>query len=173
MIKRVVWLSLFLLWSPALLLADTPAVLDLEIFLPPIGGQSEWQLDGPVQKAEGKQLFMLINGGATLYLSLGFKRALTATFKDRHGKPVNVDLFEMNSLLIAQRVNREKVGTEGRDLPIGNEGRLESYYLNFWQGPYQVTISGYDATAASIDSITRLAGLIADNITRFASASLK
>lgn len=173
MMKGVVWLSLFLLWSPAFLLADTQTAVDLEMFLPLPGDQSEWQLDGQVQKAEGKQLFMLINGGATLYLSLGFKRALTATFKDRHGKPVNVDLFEMNSPLIAQRVNREKVGTEGRDLSIGHEGKLESYYLNFWQGPYQITVSGYDDTAASIDSITHLAGLIADNITRFASASLK
>ncbi len=128
--------------------------------LPASNQHKDWRVSGSIQKAEGNQLFMMINGGATLYLSLGFKRALTASFTDKHGKPINLDIFEMNSPTIAQRVNQEKVGTEAKKLAFGNDTSLESYYLNFWQGPYQITISGYGSNKESIDSIVRLAKIV-------------
>lgn len=109
---------------------------------------------------------MLINGGATLYLSLGFKKALTATLLDKQKKPINIDVFEMNSAAIAKQVNSEKVGTEAKKLSFGQDANLESYYLNFWQGPYQITISGYDSTPESIDSIINLAKIVDQKITR-------
>ena len=131
---------------------------DLEQLLPIL--HKEWQLEEPAQKAEGNRLFMLINGGATLYLSLGFQRALTATFIDKQGKPVNLDIFEMNSAAIAQQVNQKKIGSDVKKLSFGNDTSLESYYLNFWQGPYQITISASDEGLESIRSITELAKIV-------------
>ncbi len=70
----------------------------------------------------------------------------------------------MNSLTSAQQVNKEKVGTEAKKLSFGNDASLESYYINFWQGPYQITISGYDSNKKSIESIISLAKIVNDKI---------
>ena len=152
------------------LLPNSITAADLETFLPTVSIHQEWQVENPAQKAEGNQLFMLINGGATLYLSLGFKRVLIVTLIDKEGKPINIDIFEMNSPSIAQQVNNEKVGVEAEKLSFGRNASLESYYLNFWQGPYQVSISGYDSTPASIASIIRLARIVDFKITESLSA---
>ena len=162
--KFICFVLSFILLGPSTLLANSKTGVDLEMFLPTSETHKEWQMDGSVQKAEGNQLFMLINGGATLYLSLGFKRALIASFVDKHGKSINLDIFEMNSPALAQQVNKEKVGAEAKILSIGNDASLESYYLNFWQGPYQITISGYDSNQESIESITNLAKIVDDKI---------
>ncbi len=166
MTKRFCFILLSVFLGSASLLADSKTAVNLEAFLPTSSNHREWQLEGPVQKAEGSQLFMLINGGATLYLSLGFKKALTATLLDKQKKPINIDVFEMNSAAIAKQVNSEKVGTEAKKLSFGQDANLESYYLNFWQGPYQITISGYDSTPESIDSIINLAKIVDQKITR-------
>jgi len=166
MIKRFCFILLSIFFSSASFSAEAAKAADLDAFFPIVSEHQEWQLESPAQKAEGNQLFMLINGGATLYLSLGFKRVLVATLIDKQGKPINIDIFEMNSPSIAQQVNNEKVGAEAEKLSFGKDASLESYYLNFWQGPYQVTISGYDATPGSIASIIRLARIVDHKITQ-------
>ncbi len=135
----------------------------------PSSEDKEWQLDGDAKQAEGNQLFMLINGGATLYLQLGFKRALTVTVKNKGGQLLNLDIFEMNSPEIAQQVNREKVGEDSRKIAIGVEAYLGEYYINFHQRVYQITVSGYDSSKESIESITALAKLVSRKISAFKS----
>ncbi len=164
MIKRFGFFLLSVFTGFILLLPGSIIAADLETFLPIVSNHQEWQLESPAQKAEGNQLFMLINGGATLYLSLGFKRVLIVSLIDQQGKPINIDIFEMNSASIAQQVNKEKVGAEAEKLSFGRNASLESYYLNFWQGPYQITVSGYDSTPASIASIIRLARIVDQKI---------
>jgi hypothetical protein len=164
--KQFVFFLLSVFTGLLLLLPSSTTAADLDAILPIVSKHQEWQLESPAQKAEGNQLFMLINGGATLYLSLGFKRVLIATLIDKQGKPINIDIYEMNSPSIAQQVNKAKVGLDAEKLSFGKDTSLESYYLNFWQGPYQITISGYDATPASIASIIRLARLVDQKISQ-------
>jgi len=142
--------------------------IDLKQYIPSVEDE-EWQLDGEASQAEGNELFMLINGGATLYLQLGFKRALIVTVKNKQGLQLNLDIYEMNSPELAQQANKEKIGENALRIEIGTEAFLEDYYINFWQGCYQITISGYDSSEESIKSITALAELVSRKVSRFDS----
>ncbi len=51
-----------------------------------------------------------------------------------------------------------------RTLAIGQEGRLEDYYLNFWKGNLQVTLIGQDAEEATVQGVVALAGAVAARI---------
>ncbi len=136
---------------------------NLESLLPVKAG-GDWRLEGSPQKAEGMNLFMLINGGAELYLHNGFKRALIATLLDRQGKPFNMDIYQMNSAEIAKKTNKEKIGEGAERISIANDARFEGYYLNFWKGPYQVTVSASYESEAFQSGIKKLAEIIAGNI---------
>ncbi len=151
-----------MIFSTSLLAADPAA--NLESFLP-AKSNPDWRLEGDPQTAEGMNLFVLINGGAEIYLQNGFKRALIATFLDTQDRPFNVDIYQMNSPEIAKKTNHEKVGEGAEQIAIGNDGRFEGYYLNFWTGSYQITVSASDESEASQTGIKNLARIIAGNIT--------
>lgn len=160
-IKTFLFISTFIIFSGNSY-ASEPAT-DLMQLLPP-ASNTEWRLEGTPQTAEGMQLFMLINGGAELYLQKGFKRALIATFLDKKGQPYNIDIYQMNSAEIAKETNKEKTGENATEIAFGNDAQLESYYLNFWKGPYQVTVSASDESAAAQNAIKVLAKIVADRI---------
>lgn len=123
-----------------------------------------WTLDGEPQTAEGMALFELINGGAEEYVKEGFRRAVTATYKNKEGKRINLDLYEMLSPESAKRIYAKKAGAGGTTVSVGEEAALEDYYLNFRKGPYQVTLSGYDTHQDTMEGILLMGRLVAERI---------
>jgi hypothetical protein len=123
-----------------------------------------WTLDGEPQTAEGMALFELINGGAEEYVKEGFRRAVTATYRNPEGKRINLDIYEMLSPESAKRIHRKKAGDKGTRVPVGEEAALEDYYLNFRKGAYQVTLSGYDTQKVTLEGILLMGRLVAERI---------
>ena len=139
------------------------------IFLPAIAGEdllsladppAGWSVAEPPQAAQGHELFTVINGGAELYVRLGFARALFASYQNPAGKSINLEIYQMNSPKLAQAVYTQKVGAKGRPADFGTAAFFEDYYLNFHKGPFQVTISGYDTDKQTVAGIFTLAGLV-------------
>lgn len=159
--KAVVSIGIFLVVSSISLMADAT---DLSKYIPGPGDKNQWQLEGTAKQAKGNELFMLINGGATLYLQFGFNQAVIVTVKNKNGQPLNLDIYEMNSAEAAKQVNREKIGKAAEKVDIGTEAYLEEYYINFYQEQYQVTISGFDDSNTSRESIIALAQLVSRKI---------
>jgi len=123
-----------------------------------------WTLDGEPQTAEGMALFELINGGAEEYVKQGFRRAILATYRNHEGKRINVDIYEMLSQESARNIYRKKAGGGGTKVPLGDEGAMEEYYLNFRKGAYQVTLSGYDTRKETLDWLLQVGRLVAERI---------
>jgi len=144
--------------------AGEPATQELLRLLPPESDLKTWTLDGEPQTAEGMALFELINGGAEEYVKQGFRRAVTATYKNKEGKRINLDIYEMRSSESAKRIFRKKAGDKGTKVPVGDEAALEDYYLNFRKGPYQVTLSGYDTQKETLEGILHMGRLVAERI---------
>src|SRR5512136_915616 len=133
--------------------ADEPSQEPLLRLLPLEVNLKGWTLDGEPQTAEGMALFELINGGAEEYVKEGFRRAITATYKNKEGKRINLDIYEMLSPESAKRIHLRKAGGKGTKVSVGEEAALEDYYLNFRKGPYQVTLSGYDTQKVTLEGI--------------------
>jgi hypothetical protein len=123
-----------------------------------------WKLDEEPQTAEGMALFELINGGAEEYVKEGFRKALLATYINNQGRRINVEIYEMLSPESAGRIYRKKSGDQGTQVPVGDEGAMEEYYVNFRKGAFQVTISGYDTRKETLEWILHIARLVAGRI---------
>ena len=123
-----------------------------------------WKFDGAPQVGVGKELYLLINGGAEIYMQAGFKRAILASYINGMGKVINLEIFEMTSPESAKMIHMRKIGKQGEKVPIGDEATLEDYYLNFRKGSFQVTLSGYDSETETVKMLLDLAHMVAKRI---------
>ena len=153
--------SFFPIFSQA---AESPPKESLLHLMPLESDLNGWKLDGEPETAEGIRLFELINGGAEEYVKEGFRRAVLATYRNKEGKRINLDIYEMLSPESAKRIHRKKAGDKGQKVSVGDEAALEDHYLNFRKGAYQVTLSGYDTQKETLEWLLRLARLVAERI---------
>lgn len=117
------------------------------------------ELEQP-RTADGNQLFKVINGGAELYVRLGFTRAVFASYQSPVGKSINLEIYQMKTPALAREVYSQKAGVGGRAADFGEAALFEEYYLNFYKGSYQVTVSGYGTDSQTATGIFALAGAI-------------
>jgi len=166
------WLifSIFLSWViilffPIFSQAEEPRPRELLLQLMPLESDLKgWKLDGEPQTAEGIRLFELINGGAEEYVKEGFSRVILATYRNKEGKRINLEIYEMLSPEAANSIQRKKAGDKGRRVFVGEEAALDDYYLNFRKGAYQVTLSGYDTQRETLELLLGMAQLVAERI---------
>ena len=124
----------------------------------------KWKLDGAPQIAVGKELYLLINGGAEIYMQEGFKKAILASYSNKEGNVINLEIFEMTSPESAKRIHIKKTGNQGKKLPIGDEAVLEDYYINARKGRFQVTLSGYDSEEVTVKILLDLTHIVTNKI---------
>ena len=70
----------------------------------------------------------------------------------------------MNDEAAARAVFDEKTAPAGDPVSIGDDARLEEYFLGFIKGPFYVTLTGYDTEAETTKGLETLAGAIADRL---------
>ena len=139
----------------------------LQHLLPSESLRPGWKLDGTPESAAGIELYHLINGGAEIYMQAGFKRAIFASYGDAEGKIINLEIYEMASIKSALEIHQKKISPEGKKIDIGADAVLEDYYLNFHRGPFQVTLSEYDAGQKTVPKLLDMARMVAQRIRSF------
>lgn len=138
---------------------------DILTLLPNQNQLKDWQPFGEPQYAKGEDLFLLINGGAEIYYEYGFRQAVIHSYSHEDRTSINVEIYEMEDAVSAYGMYSFKAGGNGENIAIGSKGKMEEYYLNFWKGPYVVTLIGFDTDRTTRESLKKFAGLIDDNIT--------
>jgi hypothetical protein len=66
----------------------------------------------------------------------------------------------MDSQEAAYGIYTFKTGSEGIPIELGYEGWLSSYYLNFWEGNFLVTVTGLDSDRDIVKSIKKIANAV-------------
>jgi hypothetical protein len=156
------WLILLILF---LLLANFYSHnADIKSLLPQDEEIPGWERDEEFQIAEGDDLYILINGGAQIYHEYGFIQAVYQTYVDTAGNCINLEIYEMDNSSAAYGMYTFKTDTTGEPVDIGAEGWLSSYYLNFWKGPYVVTLIGLDTNENIKKGLIRIARILDDKI---------
>ncbi len=152
--------------SVSLILAGqaSPGPADLSIYLPSASEAGEWAADGPPQDYRGEDLYLYIDGGAEIYREYGFARVLVQDYRNRAGKGLSLEIFQMTSAESAYGMYTFKKSSRGTPVAIGAEGQLEDYYLNFWKGDLLVTVTGRDQDPVTRQGVLRLAGAVAGKI---------
>ncbi len=137
-------------------LGAPPPLFDLTKLLPGAGDLQGWTPRGKPQVFKGEDLFLYIDGGAEIVHEYGFRQVCTQDYANAAGKSVTLDIYEMATPEDAFGMYSFKTGAGGKAVAIGQDGRLEDYYLNFWKGRDLVTVVGPDASADSLDGIERV-----------------
>lgn len=115
--------------------------------------------DAPLEYV-GDNLFAYINGGAEIYEEYGFARVFVQDYANRDNKTITLELYEMTSPESAYGMFTFKSSRDGKELSLGNQGRLEDYYLNFWKGRFLVTLTGFDAEPDTLRGLEEIAGAV-------------
>jgi len=132
-------------------------VLDLARFLPPKGAVQGWAAAGDPQIYKGEDLFLYIDGGAEIFHEYGFRQVITQEYKDTGGRTISLEIYEMSDPAAAFGMFTFKSSRLGKPVELGQGGRIEEYYLNFWKGPCLVTITALDESAECRAGILPLA----------------
>lgn len=140
--------------------AAQPSPGDLSGYLPAGGEVSGWKPDGAPQTYRGEALFRMINGGADIYHEYGFNQVVRAAYVNAGGQSVNLEIYQMKSPASAYGIYSFKAGEGGTPLTIGQEARLQDYYLNFWKGDLLVTVIGLDSDAETRQGVVDLAAAV-------------
>ena len=123
-----------------------------------------WRPSDEPQVVEGDDLYMLIDGGADIYHEYGFKRVVIQSYTSEEQRTINVEIYEMINPESSYGIYSFKVGNKGKKVEIGNDGFLESYYLNFWRGRYLATLIGFDTSEETVEGIIGIARAIDSKI---------
>ena len=106
-----------------------------------------WTRADSVGVYAGKDLFLLVDGGADLFFEYGFVRALSSEYSRLPGATAATELYEMSNPSAAYGLFTSFTAGTGTAAPIGQEAVLGEGYCIFWKGPYVGML-----TAASVDS---------------------
>lgn len=126
-------------------------------YCPRPGEVENWSPERKPRLAEGEDLYLLINGGADIYLEYGFKQTVFQTYVSETGNRINLEIYEMNCPDCAYGIYTFKTGETGKPADTGDEGWMEEYYLNFRKGNFLVTCIGLDSEQTTMDGLEKIA----------------
>ena len=132
----------------------------LLVYLPADGAAAGWVRDGGPQEFEGEDLYTYIDGGAEIYQEYGFRRVIVQDYENARGHSVSLEIFEMDSPEAAYGIYTFKRSGKGKSVPLGAGGDLEDYYLNFWEGRYLATLTGFDESPGTLAGLQALAAAV-------------
>jgi hypothetical protein len=135
-------LSVLLVLPPVVLASqETPAKV-----LPKDNEVEGWTKHRPLRHYAGEDLYEYINGGAEIYHEYGFVQVVVQDYINDAGKSVSVEIYEMASPASAYGIYTFKTDSKGKWISVGSDAQLADYYMNFWKGPFLVTLTGFDET---------------------------
>ncbi len=117
---------------------------DPAALIPAAGEVPGWTPRGEIQRFDGEDLYVYINGGAEIFNEYGFRRVIARDFENAEGAGVTLEIYEMADPAAAFGIYSFQRSGQGQAAGLGTEGEIEDYYLRFWKGPYLAVVTGYD-----------------------------
>jgi len=117
-----------------------------------------WTRTDSVAVFVGKDLYLLVDGGADLFFEYGFVRALTSEYSHRPDASAAIELYEMNSPSAAYGLFTSFTVGTGIAVQVGQEAVLGKGYCIFWKGPHVGMLTTGSVDSASGQMLLQLAG---------------
>jgi hypothetical protein len=132
--------------------------------LPKNGEVDGWTKHRTMQHFVGGNLYEYIDGGAEIYHEFGFVQVVSQDYVNGVGKSISVEIFEMESPGSAYGMYTFKTDAKGKRISVGNDAQMAEYYMNFWKGPFLVTLTGFDETEQTRVGLVNIARSIGEKI---------
>jgi hypothetical protein len=115
---------------------------DLSCFFPEKNDLSDLIKAEEYREFEGSSLFEYMNGGAEVYLALGFSRVGTREYETALGDGVylTLEIYDMGNADDARTIFGKENGTDAPSAGVGEESALGGGCLAFHQGQFYVKV---------------------------------
>ncbi len=160
----LVMLFLLLLIGSSIAGADAKKVTGLEWVLPAAADIKELKAEDSSEQAKSEGLYELINGGASVYLTNGFKHAILQDYRSKGGTVFNLEIYQMDSEANAQKVFAIKGGDPKKQGTIGQGNVFEDYYGLFWQDSFYISITASENTLEAKELIKKIATAVVKKV---------
>ncbi|MEW5900052.1 MAG: DUF6599 family protein [Acidobacteriota bacterium] len=164
----LVW-AFILFFCGCLAAESAESSIDLKSYLPAKEDLGAWKASGAPQEFRGDDLYVYMDGGAAIYDEYGFRKLLVQDYANPNGESLTLEIYEMEEPAAAYGIYTYKTSSQGRRIQMGQEGSLEDYYLNFWKGPYLITLTGFDQGQEMIHDLLRIGQLVDSKIQKSAA----
>jgi len=156
MMKLPSWFLLFFILIPHCAMTNAQS-------FPEFPGQVDgWLLTEQLRLDTRQSLYDYIDGGAELYISYGFKGAVSCRYAKEGQPEVTAEIFDLGSAQDAFGVYSQTRDREEKEYGQG------SYYVSgaqfFWKGRYWVSLITSESTDESVKLLHTLAGWIDEKI---------
>ena len=149
----------------SLLLLVTGRILpakELKSFIPSPSEFTGFTITHEAEYYNKENLWDYMNGGAPGYLAYGFEKMVTLHVKNlKNHSEIVVDMYDMGNHLNAFGIYSVERIPGGRDLSVGVDSFHDDTTLCFWQDKYYVKLLSHDRQPETVQSLSRLATLIA------------
>lgn len=149
----------------ALLAAAAAAAAGDDALLPPSGFAGGWARDGQAKVFDGSSLYNHIDGGAEIFLELGFERATVQSYA-RAADSVVVECYRMRDAEAALAVYLDKCGVETPAPGLGERHTAGRYQLLLVRDRFFVIVNNPPGTPAVAPALVEFARAIAERLPR-------
>jgi len=147
----------------ALLLAATVAAAGDDALLPPSGFAGGWTRDGQAKVFPASSLYNHIDGGAEIFLELGFEEATVQRYA-RAADEIVVECYRMRDAEAAQAIYLDKCGAETPSPGFGERHTAGRYQLLFVRDRYFVIVNNPPGTPEVAPVLVEFARAIAGRL---------
>jgi hypothetical protein len=107
----------------------------------------KWVRSDSLRVFEGRDLYLLIDGGADIYLEYGFMRAGSVRYADAAGNQLSLEIYEMKDPESAYGIFSFLAAGTGRPASFGQAGIFGEDFIIFWKGRFVVSVTALDEGA--------------------------
>lgn len=147
----------------ALLLVTLAAGLAAALTLPESGAVDGWERNGPPRRFTAAGLYGHINGGAELFLELGFEELLVQVYA-RDGREITLEVYRMESPLAALAVYLFKCGQETPWPEIGTRNSSGRFQAALLRGDCYVLVNSFSGDRGLRPAMAGLAATLLETI---------
>ncbi len=147
----------------AVAIAGEPPIVSDGALLPADGAVAGCARAGATEVYPGSELYGLIDGGAELFLELGFERATVQRYACA-GQEVSLELYRMRDPAAALGVYLMKCGRETPDPSLPARHTVGRVQLQLVRGELYLLATGEKATAGLRGALLGLAGVTAGQV---------
>lgn len=122
-----------------------------------------WKADQATPITSHSELYAYMDGGAELFISYGFREAISRTYKRESHPDVVAEVYDLGESRNAFGVFSQV--RESENLALGQGGYTIPGAVFFWKGPYYILLSAWEATPETSDLMLLLGSHIQEKIT--------
>ena len=124
--------------------------------MPPSGFLGAWERDGEGKEFPGSNLYVHIDGGAEIFLELGFETLSVQRYAhEKNG--IALEIYQMTDHAAALGIYLMKCGTETPDPGFSERHTSGPYQVLFVKGKSYVKINNTEGTRAASDALLEFA----------------